>query len=35
MDSLAGTPWFVWFSFGAMALFGIVLGLAALFTASK
>lgn len=32
---LASTPWFVWFVVGAMALFGIVLGLTALFTASK
>jgi hypothetical protein len=32
---IASIPWFVWFSAGCMAAFGVVLGLAALFTASK
>ena len=32
---ISNMPWFVWFSFGAMGLFGVVLGITAFFTASK
>lgn len=28
-------PWFVWLVIGAMSVFGVVLGLTSLFTASK
>jgi len=32
---IATTPWFVWLVIGSMTAFGVVLGLTALFTASK
>lgn len=32
---IASTPWFVWLVVGSMATFIVVLGLTALFTASK
>lgn len=32
---VANMPWFVWFVIGSMSAFAIVLGLTALFTASK